>query len=152
MKYILIVLLLVGCDDYGILPVRYKVDPRLETYMDSFYKEAHARGINPSHNVRVEIGEPSSKHAIGTTARRGLHITITIADWHYENMIREHRDTPQMFDAGMENLIFHEMGHAVLDREHCDPCYSIMSSEKSIFEYAWDEGFRTKLIDELFKS
>ena len=51
----------------------------------------------------------------------------------------------------MEHLVFHEMGHAVLDLEHCDPCYGIMHSTSSIMAYVGDAPLRKKMIDELFE-
>lgn len=153
MKKILLYLtmvVLLSCEDFGITPYKFYVDPRLEPYVESFYEEAASRGIYPHQNLRVVIGDTGGKYTLGKSLVQGKHITVTIADWHWENMIRDYANSPDTLTAGMENLVFHEMGHAVLDLDHCDPCNSIMGEDNTIFVYLGNADLRRYMIDELF--
>lgn len=150
-KYLcLLFLIVIACETVKVLPVRYEVDPRLEPYVYSFYREAHDRGKNPHRNVRVSIGDTENPYILGSTYSRGLRREIIISEDHYDNITQEFAYSPDTLFHAMEKLVFHEMGHAVLNLDHCDPCYGIMHSMGSVLEYAGDEPLRKKMIDELF--
>lgn len=50
-----------------------------------------------------------------------------------------------------ETVLYHELGHAVLNRRHCYDCYSLMNPNKYVSDYRQDENKRKQLINELFK-
>lgn len=50
-----------------------------------------------------------------------------------------------------ETVLYHELGHAVMGRNHCYDCYSLMNPNRYIQDFRFDPIKRQKLINELFK-
>lgn len=153
MKYltILTLIVIVSACEFDVNPEFY-VDPRLEPYVTAFYHEAEVRGIQLSKDhlvVKIEHIDPRN---YGESRQMGSQRIVLISATEYT----DYRDTT--FYSGdtlyhaIENLMFHELGHALLNRPHCDPCYSIMNSTISLFEYSGQPEKRKLLIDELFSN
>ena len=120
-----------------------KIDPVLMPYMEMFLNEGIKRGVNVSINCSVEFGH--IKQAGKTEIKGGsVKVIINLAVW--DNMGEEAR----------ELLIFHELGHAVLKRNHLDKimegcCVSIMDFAAPINCLKCYKEKRTDYLDELFK-
>lgn len=147
LKYLIVFLLLFGCVD-SLVSERF-VDPRLEPYVESFYREAHARGLDPHRNVAVKFGRLDNLLGVAKY-RWGIH-TVYIDIEEYRRYQEELYETPEIFHLGYEDLMFHELGHAVLGLEHCN-CDGIMHPYASIFTYAYNPALREDMIDELFNA
>lgn len=144
---ILILILLAGCCEFDFEPEFY-VDPRLEPYVTSFYKEAEKHGIPVHRNLIVRI--ESVDGATGRTSYRGRQTIVIIDQEDYSNASAFYAKQLDTLHCLIENLMYHELGHALLNRDHCDPCYSIMSQRLSTIEYAGRPDKREILINELF--
>jgi hypothetical protein len=128
----------------------YYIDPRLEVYVDRFYSEAKARGVQLERvNLMVRI-EPLPGRAARSKREGCQRVVIFSKDtWDFmNNPVWVRGDS---VDAGIENIVFHELGHALLDRKHCDPCESIMAAGYSYFTYVDKPEVRKSALDELFK-
>jgi hypothetical protein len=147
MRY-LILLLLLSCTEFDINPERI-IDPRLEPYVNAFYTEAAARGIilDTMLIARVEECGASGK---GFT-RSGQHY-ILINPNTYDYFTSGNWVVGERAYHGLENLVFHELGHALLNRDHCDPKIGIMSAKASLFLYAENADLRREFVDELFNA
>lgn len=139
--------LLAGCCEFDFQNEFY-VDPRLEPYVTSFYTEAGQRGIDLHKNLIIRI-EPMEGGSGVTKYIRNQRIVL-INEEHYFNHTKFYANRLDTLHCIMENLVYHELGHALLDREHCDPCYSIMAQKMSLMEYAGHPDKRKFLIDEMF--
>lgn len=150
MKYLIIVAISLTSCEFDVDPEFY-VDLRLEPYVTAFYHEADMRGIVLSRDIVVRV-EAIDIHDYGKSSMMGpQHIVLISAD----NYV-DYRDTTYFkgdtLYCAMENLVYHELGHALLNRRHCDPCYSIMHSTMSLFEYVGQPEKRRLLINELFEN
>ena len=149
---LLSVVLLISCKD----PHEYKIDPAFADYLQRFENEGTSRGhnLNPqTTGLIMEFGTLSSGTA-GLT--------------HYETPVRIQFDKAYWDDisnnAGSdfmkEDLVFHELGHALLNRSHLnstlanDDWKSIMCGGDKVNNRPWNidyKGERRKYyLDELF--
>lgn len=137
---IFLALFLSGCG--FIDESHYEVDPNLVYYTERFFSEAADRGMNikPS-NLIVRLGNCVEEDGvIGITKFKA--ITTVIID-------KKFFESRKTIDSLMiETVVFHELGHAIMHREHCD-WVSLMNPNKYISDYRLNEGKRTLLIDEL---
>jgi Zn-dependent peptidase ImmA (M78 family) len=118
--------------------LRYQIDPRLEPHVNKFFEEAEARGMSiPKYNLIAE--EDFTIETVGVSRQVGDQRVILIFDWCIENYSH----------AELELVVFHELGHAILDRRHCEH-YSIMMEGISNKAYEGDDEKRRLLVDELF--
>lgn len=134
MKYLFIILL-ASCnfiDDY-----HYEVDPELEPYVEQFFIEAQARGLNikpPYLCVRfADLGNSSGK----TLSSKNPYIEID-RFFYNEMMTRTNCER-----EAIEMCVFHELGHAILQLGHCS--YGIMADDYD--NYC---TMRTEFLDYLF--
>jgi hypothetical protein len=124
-------------DDYQ------KIDPRIKPYVDSFVKEASVRKVNIDITyLKIVFGDLKGE-AEGRSWMDGTHLIVidsTLVEW---------KGSP-------EQLVFHELGHMCLYREHDDS--RIGNYPKSIMA-GWDSPFwenakyhnrRQYYVDELF--
>lgn len=127
------------------------VDSPLKTYLEAFKQEALVRGITIDYSIRQ------------IEARLQLHEDNARLGWCDYNY-----DQPDLIvintfyweildDFEKEKLVFHELGHCVLNRPHLDEvrqdgrCKSIMhSGQKCSDDYT--NGSRDTYLDELFLS
>lgn len=124
-------------DDYS------RIDPKIRPYVIQFVKEAEARGVAvDTFNLKVNFVSELSGGAQGRTFHESHSIIILESSYGWKN-------TPS-------TLVFHELGHLYLNREHdntilYDQVKSIMSSEYDPdFDDAEKKFKRQYYIDELF--
>jgi hypothetical protein len=139
MKYIFL-LLLCSCSDF-LDQNHYEVDAELQYYTNKFFYEASARGMNVKpNNLIVRLGNCQKEDGvIGITKYHSITTVIIDSDF----FASRSADTLMI-----ETIVFHEMGHAVFHRDHCDT-YSLMNPNKHISDYRLNPSKRTILIDEL---
>jgi hypothetical protein len=149
---IVTILLVIGfffctsCEVEEIENVEYRVDAELVPYVDKFFEEASLRGVHlDKYNLRVMI-RPDDEliGASGRSETMGRQRVVSIRQDAFDIW------TSRCPEA-LENLVFHELGHALLYRDHCKQ-YSIMQAEISQKEYAGKPELRKTLLDELFSS
>lgn len=143
MKYIIALsaILMASCysgmdDDYTY------VHPEIRPYFDDFIKEAAARGIRiDPYGAKVEFGKMNKEGRQGYTSHRYKEVFIDSSGYKWKNY--------------PETIIFHELGHLFLYREHnnhrvnFNPT-SIMDSQE-IPEYVLGRPeLRKYYLDELF--
>lgn len=111
-----------------VLPDNRKqgVDPELLPYVRSF-EEAYGKSIGdiPVNfgDIKGNFGEPGAKNTGGTCTFRGdgrREVTISRKTW---DLFKER------FQSFMEPMIWHELGHYVLDRDHTSAKMAIETSE-----------------------
>jgi hypothetical protein len=119
------------------------VEPQLKPYVDSFIEEAAARGVSiDASQLTISFGtHDGAAYAVRST--NTIVVDSTSYDW---------------VSGLREQLVYHELGHLYLGREHDDDM--IGNYPKSIMagvEDPWDEGrqrqrlgMRKYYIDELF--
>ncbi|GHM98826.1 hypothetical protein WSM22_03160 [Cytophagales bacterium WSM2-2] len=113
----------------------FEICPEARFYVDQFYSEAHTRGILiPKENLIVKIEESG---LLGITYH-GVPSRVLLSASLFEK--------DSLF---IEYVVFHEMGHAVLNREHCK-AYSVMNPNRYVSEFRQNPSEHKKLIDELF--
>lgn len=113
----------------GFAPATPLIDPELAPYIDIFKEEAEKRGLNlPFTHLEAYIVENIS-NASESICGRGwsdYYITreprIEIEERCWENLSVEQRKV----------LVFHELGHAILDRGHLDSKLYNGSGVKSV--------------------
>lgn len=142
LTFILIALCLTGCfstitDDELVL-----IDPVLQPYVDKFYEEAQIRGIKLMAQNEFKIGFGRLPKGVqGRTYYSSKSIVIDSSQWVYNH--------------NAETLIFHEMGHLLLKREH-DDSYNGVFIKSLMNSYAQANysgnlsNHRKYYIDELF--
>lgn len=129
-----------------------ETDPELIPYFDLFADEAAKRGITVDYEAaRIEglIQMIRNDVVLGQCFRNEDKPRKVIIDFEYWN-------APSTTEADREFLIYHELGHCFLDREHDDNfdsngvCTSIMHStpQACIFELTGEN--REAYLDELF--
>ena len=123
--------------------------PAFEEYVDEFFYQANQRGLNlyPENlNFSIQFGETDDELG-GFCNTKGNAITINAEDW-------EHRDQPER-----EHVIFHELGHCILNRDHrndesvTNECFSFMRGAEDDFDCSLNlqsAYWRDYYIDELF--
>lgn len=137
MKFFTFLLLFFSCD--FIDQDHFEIDPNLRRYVDKFYIEANARGYNIQHqNLIVRFGSLGNK-LWGQSDHNSTIPTVTISSDNFE----------YLNESIVEYVVFHELGHALLYRDHSEN-YSIMTKDnKHVDDY--NRGInRKELIDELF--
>ena len=125
------------------------VDPEFLPYINLFEEEAQSRSVDISsrlENTSITFNDLGSDSA---------GQCLTYSDGRKEVQINQLK-WPTYSEQEKEILIFHELGHCVLDREHDNNmsrgrCISIMreSSSTCIVDYTGER--RSVYLDELFK-
>ena len=130
----------------------FVVESSVQTYFDRFVDEARVRGLDVEYatsQVDAHIGDISEPNVIGQCSWSQNHphsITLDEQYWRTAN------------DLQREFLVFHELGHCVLGRDHVDNsdtngnCISIMSSGTGDCRVVYHPNNRIKLLDELFSN
>lgn len=144
---------LASCLDPFDQTIEFRVDPLLEPYVNQFFIEASARGIKiEKENLLVSFVVENCDCA-GKSIDVGQQRTVIIKqdafDWYLKNSKVNPGGTCH---ECIENLVFHELGHSILRRQHNDPAFSIMAEGISLRAYEGDSTIRAQLIDELFSA
>ena len=153
MKYSLFLVLAIsffaiisGCDKPGL------VDGELQLYLDRFKEEAELRNITIDYKSKpVEarfVNQPDEVSLGWCNYSPTQHNTVYINLVFWQAM---------QSDFMKEQLVFHELGHCILNRPHLDLkrpdgyCKSIMHSGQSCADN-YSERTRDQYLDELFLS
>jgi hypothetical protein len=142
-KLLFAFLLFVSCTSFD-QEVEFKIDPLLKQSVDKFYQEGEKRGVELQKSNLIAIVDylavdPSN---LGEVQMVGDQIVVLINKKQYDKFLT---DGDTIF---VERLVMHELGHALLNRNHT-LTFSIMNSGSYYYEYKRD-SFRNALIDELF--
>ena len=147
--FLVIVLIgwLISCDSDDDAIV---VDEDLQEYFDRFALEAIERGIKVAYDsipISARITVIDQNNIAGTCTRRdhdNNDIEVNRAFWE------------RATDLEREFVVFHELGHCYLDREHTEvqhsdgTCSSIMASGTGTCRNNYTINTRDDYIDELF--
>lgn len=90
-------------------PAVYDVDPAFEDYVQRFITEGAARGVDINFDdtgLLVEFSDQIVNNASGFCYVDQYHVVIDKAEWN------------ALTDDQKDFLMFHELGHCVLDRRH----------------------------------
>jgi len=126
------------------------VDSSLQEYFDRFAEEAALRNVTVDYTAsRVSgyIRLITTPNVIGQCAHDADQPNTVIIDKIYFDSAN---------DLNREFLVFHELGHCVLNREHLDDaddkgnCISIMTSGTGLCQINYNASTRKALLDELF--
>jgi hypothetical protein len=142
-----ILLIMVSCNvapEKSQSTYQYVIDERLQCYVESFFLEAKTRGILlKEENLIVLITDSIPiDNAIG----------ISLEDSLGQRFVGIHSEFYLIYSYRkfqMEMVVFHELGHAFLKREHNNH-YSIMNTKAPSSIYAYDSIKRKLLLHELF--
>jgi hypothetical protein len=127
------------------------VDPSLQEYFDRFVVEGAARGVTVDYTASRISGYLkiiTQPNVIGQCAHSDSKPNTVIIDKIYWSTAS---------DLEKEFVVFHELGHCVLNREHLDDadsqgnCISIMTSGTGTCHINYTLATRSALLDELFK-
>ncbi len=153
-----IMLLLISCStDFGDRSfgssqagISYpNVDPQLHEYFQDFEKEAMQRGISIDL-IELEISgviENIGEEGVAGSCQFGNHIAHVTIDKSFWNLAST---------SIKEYVVFHELGHCVLERGHLEvtnsdgECQSIMASGTTDCIVNYNNSRRDRMIDELF--
>ena len=126
------------------------VDSSLQEYFDRFAAEGALRNVVVDYEASKVSGYIrliTAPNVIGQCAHDPNQPSTVIIDRTYWNIAN---------DLQKEFLVFHELGHCVLNRDHLDEaddqgnCISIMTSGSSQCKINYNLNTREKLLDELF--
>lgn len=145
-SYLLICLLSIpffyACEPDEVLVV----DSRLRPYFERFEEEASRRGLTLDFSD-IE-GKLEELEGVGGQCVRNSalpdEVLIDIVFW------------TQASDADREFIVFHELGHCVLNRSHLDTenadgsCRSIMHSGTAGCRFIYNDDSREEYLEELF--
>ena len=147
--FILSLIIFTACEQEDMVRAP-EVDPELQEYLDRFIAEGEARQFSPVIDHRLldirfdELGGPiKGQCQTFSDSRR----TIIIKRSYWESVGEWDR----------EFLVFHELGHCLLDRRHLEAtdadgnCISIMQSGEGNCHNAYGPTTRTRYLDELFE-
>ena len=142
-------IIMIGCEKDE--PHVVEVDSRLQIYFDRFAEEAASRGVTVDYaSIEIEgkienitggnniFGQCQTNSALANT------LIVDLNFWNGSN------------DIEREFVIFHELGHCYLDREHLDDsnddgiCISMMHSGSGGCTNAFNSSTRSEYLDELF--
>lgn len=146
LKFLVIVFTCSSCSDL-IDQDHYYVAPELKVFVDRFYSEASVRGITiGKENVEVLIGDIKSSNSV---EGRSTESNVVIDKKFYESNIG-HSWNDKFDSLDVEYVVFHELGHYLLHRDH-ENKFTIMTPDGTYKgDYQSDSIKRKLLIDELF--
>lgn len=129
-----------------------EIESELLTYFDSFELEAEAR------NLSIDIDNIDINGYVEDIEERGtLGQCKSYSDGSH-TVVFDENYWDRITDLQREYLVFHELGHCILDRAHDDTkdangnCNSIMQSGANTCKSIYSSENRTSLLDELFGS
>lgn len=102
--------------------IEYRVNPELKPYVDLFYEEAEKRGIK-LQRVNLYMNLDSSDKVVnpfksGASFIQGSQKTVLIDTYSFQTNT----------DIQNEVLVFHELGHTLLNKSHDDSGIGIMNT------------------------
>lgn len=130
----------------------FNVDERLHGYFETFEREAAARGMEIDLNEAILTAQISELQGEGVAGQCSRPVNSLDNDI----VIDESFINSNVSDLLKELVIFHELGHCFLQREHREDeypngnCISIMRSGVDGCRDNYNSSFRSIYIDELF--
>ena len=130
----------------------FNVDERLHGYFETFEKEAAARGMEIDLNEAILTAQISEIQGQGVAGQCSRPVNSLDNDI----VIDESFINSNVSDLLKELVIFHELGHCFLQRDHREDeypngnCISIMRSGVDGCRDNYNSSFRSIYIDELF--
>lgn len=125
------------------------VDAALQPLFDDFASEAQTRGMNldMSHysGIFMELEENNVAAKCQTLSNGSKRVVVDQSFWISASALQR------------EMVVFHELGHCVLNRPHLDDartdgsCVSMMQSGLSLCKMSYTNLTRSAYLDELFK-
>lgn len=124
--------------------------PEMEPYVSRFFLEANLRGYDlyeEHFDFTIRFGETHDAGVVASCENPGRIITINPEIW------------ASRADHEREWIVFHELGHCILDRMHrneespTSECYSYMKGAENDFDCSinyFSEYWRDYYLDELF--
>lgn len=150
--YAFIVLVISSCKDYD----EYRIDSAFDEYLQRFLSAASQYGYNfdvKSTGLIIEFANLPSGTAGLTHFENPVRIQIDRTYW---NEISSSANA----DLMKEELIFHELGHGLLDRDHLNSCFqngewvSLMRGGTKVDGRTWNVNYKglrkSYYISELF--
>jgi len=129
-----------------------EIEAELQLYFDAFVEEAAVQGVEISLD-EIDIGgyveNIEERGTLGQCKSYSNGSKEIVIDQPYWN---------QASDVEREYLVFHELGHCILGREHLDSkdaggvCTSIMQSGDGTCKGIYDLTNREELLEELFEN
>jgi hypothetical protein len=142
MKNILILLVLCSCDYTDA--DHWEVAPELKDAVDQFYIQSAARGIYLQHqNMQMGIGQLEVP-AVGRSY--GMDPPVVIIDETFLRRLNFPRDSLML-----QYIVFHELGHAMLGRDHANGFTIMTPHDETMANYCSNAKERNELINELFR-
>lgn len=133
--------------------IEYRIDPLLQPYLNEFYKQAEQRGFqyNDQYNLIMIAQDANTGRFVDQDNPKVLLSGLSIMNGDQRIVYID----KQMFEfaddtATIEAVVFHELGHALIRRKHCN-CYSIMNNDV-VFDLKGYKNNRDILLDELFNN
>lgn len=124
-------LLLTSCLSSFDYDVEYRIDPLVKSYVDDFRVEAESRGIELDWtNLILEVA-PANRGQFKMEGKDILGLTKHIGPQVYVYIDEGLLNSP----CELEGVIFHELGHALLNREHISSRSSYMNLEFMNYRY-----------------
>lgn len=135
----------------------WSICDEVKIHVDAFYREAAKRGIHIQHdNMQISLKKSMNEYGYGArgyTYSSNPPIITLDTDYVLDLVNRSktsRRPHAKEDSLQLQYLVFHELGHAVLFRDH-NQGFSIMGIPRGYeMEYANDADQRVLLIDELF--
>lgn len=138
-----------GCSADEEAAVFHEMDPEIEVYFVSFEYEANQRGVDINIEDEQLVGyfTEIEEDIVGQCAKLtdgSKEVRIDLDYWNKSNELER------------EFLIFHELGHCILNRSHTDDsdesgtCLSMMNSGLGNCRNLYRNTNRAEMLDELF--
>jgi hypothetical protein len=134
------------------MPALYR-HPELMVYVNEFLDEAELRGINlrrnfDIRNINVAPDSELEPQTIGVCITRSRINLSGVYQWRQilvrESYFKKYKNDPYE----MRMLMFHELGHCILDRDHSD--HLIMQATAKTISATYLERYWDHHVDELF--
>jgi hypothetical protein len=113
--------------------------------VDAFYAEARKRGFElPTDGLSVRLTHHTD-HAVGDCYTGTRMITLDQDFVHRQQHTGYHADS-----LWVQYVVFHELGHGLLLRDHCGGESIMNANNEHINSYSQTETVRQRMINELF--
>jgi hypothetical protein len=137
-------LLLSSCSDFTD-DYHYDVAPALKIHVDAFYAEARKRGFElPTDGLSVRLTHHTDNN-VGDCETGTRIITLD------QDFVQRQQHTGYRADSlWVQYVVFHELGHGLLLRDHCGGESIMNAHNEHINPYSGIETVRQRMINELF--
>lgn len=122
------------------------IDGRVSKYVNQFYSEAGARGLDLSKDVTVMV-KYMDCGCYGVTYGNKIYIEQTFYDFN-KSRAKANPQYDFYYNRVIESVVMHELGHAVLKKGHSD---GLMAETTPYHLYAWYDDKRKEFLDGLFE-